>query len=72
MCCQTLYCAVHIVGSTVKFEVGFKTLQTFYNAYKIILIKPQGNTTVEDKLVIRNRFRRESVNWIQLAQDSLQ
>ena len=47
-------------------------LLTNYNEDNMIVVKPQGNTTVEDKLVVRNWFRRESVNWTQLAQDRSQ
>jgi hypothetical protein len=64
--------ALHIADCTVKSEVGFKTLLNDYDEDKIIVVKPQGNTTIEDKLVVRNWFRRESVNWTQLAQDKLQ
>jgi hypothetical protein len=72
VCCQTHYLALCIAECTVKSEVGFKTLLTNFNEDKIIVVKPQGNTAVEDKLVVRNWFRSESVNWIQLAQDRLQ
>jgi len=72
VCCQTLSLAIHTAHCTVKYEAGFKTLLTKYSEDKIITVKPQGSTTVEDKLVVGNWFRRESVNWTHLALDRLQ
>jgi hypothetical protein len=74
MFCQTLYLAllIHVTDCTVKSEVGFKMLKTNYNEDKIVVVKPQDNMTAEDKLVVRKWFRRESVNWTQMAQDRLQ
>jgi hypothetical protein len=58
--------------STVKSAAGFETLLANCNEDKTLVVISQGHTTVEDKLLVGNWFRHESVNWLQLAQDRLQ